>query len=208
MRLSGRKRGSKDVFVLGEEGLDEPAAGNAVLVAEPPDSPSEATVTGPLEPLESVEAIDFDEELFCLGDAQEPAESSEDAVGATEPMGATQRAPARWRGALGGLALGVAGVAIVAALVAASQPAGRAGETTSPAHGAAVATKPAEKTPERGSRPRRTRDRERDRAEPQPVASSSTAPSAPAPSAPVVASPSPPSQGGGSGGRETFGIER
>jgi hypothetical protein len=80
--MIGRRRSSHDVFVLGEEALDESAGATTVLDIDEPVSPLAESrgeaVEDSLE--ESMYAIDFDEELFHLGGAAELANSAGDEV--------------------------------------------------------------------------------------------------------------------------------
>lgn len=200
--MIGQKKSRNEVFILGAEALGDEA------VAEPKSAAMTAlTVHDGGE--QSGDAA------FNVGEVAIASQGISAGV-AAEP--ADVRTPRLGR-LLGGLAYGTGGVAVIALLFSAAQLGGRPTSESPPQAQPVVAARPpvpqpqpvvstklAAKTPKRDSRARTTRARERQR--PDREASSSPAPSAPVPSGPVVASSSPPPQGGGFGGRETFVFEK
>jgi hypothetical protein len=221
-----QRKSARDVFVLGEEALEDSPAATAVvegdggvggLAEERPGEESDgfagdeddpfylgAAVDGAGGGVEMLSGAPSDAvELGELGRSSSPAGADADDGGRRPALDRGFRAPGA-RVAL------VGGAAVAAALaLALSQPRGEpsdggraAPEPPSPT----VAAELPEKTIERESRSRRTRGREHEQRRSD--ASPSPAAPTPLPSRPVAASPSPPPEGGGSGGGESFGFEQ
>jgi hypothetical protein len=206
----------KDVFILGEEALEErPVAGFEAEGMSGLSVKTAAAASGDVP--------------FYLGDVPRRRPNRRPRRERSRDGRQTRyRKENRWRRGRGlsagrmlrAIAIGSGGVAVAALVLAIVQLVGRSGApdgamdpeplvsavSTQPyLHVGAASAEPQAKPLKRDSRPRSTRERERQR--PRVDASSRPAPALPAPPVPVAASPSPLSQGGGFGGGETFGFE-